>query len=370
MDLRSVQWIATVRTYCYLGIHFSLNGSFKRAINELRKKALRAFFSIRRIVDTRALTTSSMLKLIDSLVKPVATYGCPVWLPWTNSVKALVPQPKELSLPKAASKDMLETTHLKMLKWVLGVHKKTNNNACYGDTGRMPWSVSIVPQCVDYFQRTSQAVTGNVNTLLHHTFAEQKRLDLTWYRTWQGIISNNPSNAPPSRQSLTDQLRDRFITDWKSELQQQRKMAFYRAVKCEFGEEEYLKLDIRSSRVNIAKLRSSSHDLWSEKGRYTSNRYNTALKACRFCCSEDRDTLVFLEQLPFFEEPFIESEEHVLTECPGYHNIRLKLSENLKSLLMLKEYSLIMNSPHLPEFGKYLTDSFHVRNPHRKRNLT
>ena len=45
-------------------------------------------------------------------------------------MKALVPQPKELSLPKATSKDMFETTHLKMLKWFLDVQKKTNNNAC------------------------------------------------------------------------------------------------------------------------------------------------------------------------------------------------------------------------------------------------
>jgi hypothetical protein len=34
-----------MRKYCYLGIQFSLNGTFKHAIEELRKKALRAFFS-------------------------------------------------------------------------------------------------------------------------------------------------------------------------------------------------------------------------------------------------------------------------------------------------------------------------------------
>ncbi|KAL5268072.1 hypothetical protein ACHWQZ_G004953 [Mnemiopsis leidyi] len=64
--------IEPVRNYCYLGIQFSLNGSFKQATDELRKKALRSYFSIRRIIDTSAL------KLTDSLVKPVATHGCPV----------------------------------------------------------------------------------------------------------------------------------------------------------------------------------------------------------------------------------------------------------------------------------------------------
>ena len=63
--------ITPVRTYYYLGILFSLNGYFKHAIDTLRKKALRSFFSLKRTLDTRALTTKTMLKLVDSLVKPV-----------------------------------------------------------------------------------------------------------------------------------------------------------------------------------------------------------------------------------------------------------------------------------------------------------
>ena len=84
------------------------------------------------MVDTRALTTSSMLKLIDSLVKPVATYACQIWLPSTQIAKSMVltGQQGKSSLPSSAPKDLLETTHLKMLKWILGVHKRTNNNFC------------------------------------------------------------------------------------------------------------------------------------------------------------------------------------------------------------------------------------------------
>ena len=57
--------ITPVRTYCYLGILFSLNGSFKHAIDTLRKKALRSFFSLKRTLDTRALTTKTMLREMD-----------------------------------------------------------------------------------------------------------------------------------------------------------------------------------------------------------------------------------------------------------------------------------------------------------------
>ena len=114
-------------------------------------------------------------------------------------------------------------------------------------------------------------------------------------------------------------------------------------------------------RTNIARLRSSSHDLKIETGRYTKEQYNTSLKACRFCCNQE--SLASLEQLPFFITPIVESEEHALTECPGYHHIRSLLSDNLKSLILLKEFKTIMASPHLPEFGKYVTACHRTRNP-------
>ena len=99
--------IHPTRKYSYLGIQFSLNGSFKHAIDELRKKALRAFFFIRRIVDTRALTTSTMLKLIYSLVKPVAMYACQIWLPSTAIMKEMI-KPDCYNAPQCAIK-----THLR-----------------------------------------------------------------------------------------------------------------------------------------------------------------------------------------------------------------------------------------------------------------
>ena len=59
----------------------------------------------------------------------------------------------------------------------------------------------------------------------------------------------------------------------------------------------------------------------------------------------------------------METEAHVLTECHGYHDLRLGLSENLKSLIMLKAYNIIMSTHHVAELGKYLSDSKRLRNP-------
>ena len=270
-----------------------------------------------------------------------------------------------MRIANSASKDAMEVTHLKILKWVLGVHKKTSNNACYGDTGRTPWAISTLSQCSDYFCRASTAVAGNVNTLLYHTFNEQRELNLSWYTTWS-LLADHCSKAKPSMplpSAVNEHIKDIFTTHWRTELQSQTKMCFYITTKQVFGEEPYLKLRNRAQRVQIAKLRSSSHDLKIEKGRYTANPYNRHLKACRYCCTDDTEVIGNFESLPFFQDPIIESEEHVLTECPGYHHLRLKLSDNLKSLIMLKQYGAIMTSCHLPEFGRYLVNCFSLRNP-------
>ena len=249
--------VSPTKSYCYLGILFSLNGSFKCAMSELRKKALRAFFSIKRMVDARALTTKTMLKLIDSLVKPVATYACQIWLPSTHLFKEMArDQNQRQNLAKAATKDTLETTHLKMLKWVLGVHKKTNNNFCYGDTGRMPWALSVLPQCLRYYERVSQSSsdTNSVNFLVHQSFQEQKNLNLSWYEKWSSV-ARSESGAIQLTQDHHDRAAEatiseidrspmlsNFISDWKADLASQTKMQFYHKLKDEFGEEQYLKV--------------------------------------------------------------------------------------------------------------------------------
>ena len=147
----------------------------------------------------------------------------------------------------------------------------------------------------------------------------------------------------------------------------QTKMQFYCQIKDEFGEEQYLNLHSSHSRAQIAKIRSSSHDLLIERGRY-SKETGTWPRACRFCC--DKDYVQGFENLPFFEGTIIENEEHCLTECPMYHSARSCPSENLKSLLLLKEYKAMMRSAHVREFGKFLSSCYRIRNPGKSATST
>ena len=143
-------------------------------------------------------------------------------------------------------------------------------------------------------------------------------------------------------------------------------MEFYRRIKTSFGEEGYLGLSNRSHRMQIARIRSSSHDLRIERGRYCRNYTDRTSRICRFCCNNSDDTMTIFANLPFCEDLIAETEEHAITECPAYHHLRITLSDNLKSLIMLKEYGAIMSTHHMKEFGRYLFECHRLRNPRTK----
>ena len=82
--------IPSDRSYCYLGITLTLSGSLSRTMDELRKKGLRAYFSLKNLVDISELTVNTLFKLFDALILPVVSYGCQVWLPSTWMIRLVV----------------------------------------------------------------------------------------------------------------------------------------------------------------------------------------------------------------------------------------------------------------------------------------
>jgi hypothetical protein len=367
--------VVPTASYCYLGITFSLNGSFKTAIANLTAKGKRAFHQIKRTVDTRALSTKSLLTLFDALILPIISYAGQIWIPYSNIGKPLnelgssslstTGTSNNNNFLNCAPKDPFELFHLKYLKWVLGLHKKASNLCCYGDTGRHPIALKVMTQCVNYFRRI-EVMAGSVGdtSLVRHAFLEQKSLNLEWYNVWK-----NAADASLSPAQCTNKATDAFVSEWELKRFTQSKLRFYNTLKERFGIERYLEIDDSNSKKSIARLRASAHDLRVETGRYaTKTKSPTAIdKTCRFCCQpSDLEALKDLEGLPHFD-PILESEEHVLTVCPGYHHFRIVLSDELKCHLMLHQFNYIMGNPTIAkELGNYLHKCYKLRNPKSK----
>ena len=349
-----------VKEYCYLGIVFSLNGSFKSAIKNLVAKAKRSFFQIKRTVDTRALTIRSLITIFDTLVLPIITYGSQIWIPNTSAGKIFSnnnANQSDVDRINSFAKDVFETFNLHYLKWILGLHKRTSNIPVYGDTGRLPLAIKIIPQCVKYFKRVEAKSLNESTSIVGHAFKEQELNDFEWFKTWN-VISQS-ANTPELCKSVQVNL---FKSSWESKRMSLSKMKFYNSVKTSFGLESFLSLSDYRSRKAVSRLRSSAHDLNIEVGRYKKMKgESTADKACRQCCN--KEAIQDLQHLPDFQT-IPEDEAHVLTTCPLYHELRLSLTDDLKCHLMLKQYGYAMSDlPLCKELGLFLYRCYKIRNP-------
>ena len=73
--------------YCYLGLVLNRYGSLKTAQTTLKTKAMRAFFGLKGTVNKSEISFRVQTALFDSLIKPIALYGAPIWLPTSSIIK-------------------------------------------------------------------------------------------------------------------------------------------------------------------------------------------------------------------------------------------------------------------------------------------
>ena len=74
--------VEIIDEYQYLGLKFRPSGSMTMAVEELHDKASRAWFGISNVIYTnKRMEVDKIFSLFDSLVTPVALYGCEFWLP-------------------------------------------------------------------------------------------------------------------------------------------------------------------------------------------------------------------------------------------------------------------------------------------------
>jgi hypothetical protein len=69
----------------YLGLNINTTGNFHKVVNDLRDKARRAFYAIKRNIDLNILIRI-WLKILQSVIEPIALHGCEVWGPLTKDI--------------------------------------------------------------------------------------------------------------------------------------------------------------------------------------------------------------------------------------------------------------------------------------------
>ena len=351
--------IKIVESYCYLGIILHHSGSVSPAENNLKTKAMRAFFGLKRAVFRSKLSFKALLTLFDSLIKPIVLYGAPIWAPnstvWGSIAKAQnLDHIKQNNLLNKISRSTQEKVHLSFLKWALGVHRKASNIGVWGESGRLPLIYESIRLSVNYMKRIENLER---TSLVSAALREQKKLNLPWYARLRAVLELDKTFStdhvtayhelhpkskllPPKRIGIPraslshlnilkpvesqkfrtwkvmEILTENFKTSWGHQKSTSSKLTFYHSIKSTFGLEPYLACKNSKNRYCTTQLRISAHDLQIERGRYVN--LPREKRTCLWC----KTTL---------GQENIEDECHLLFNCDLYQGLRQKLIANLNN---------------------------------------
>ena len=168
------------------------------------------------------------------------------------------------------------------------------------------------------------------------------------------VRSQRSSKNPlPNSTLVKKRTEEWFKGEWNQAREQSRKLVFYNAIKEEHGFEPYLRPQKHKRVKFIAWLRSSSHFLNIETGRYGLKCDSQHHRACNFCSTDDKELLQLLANLPTVNL-IIEDEEHFIRDCPRYEELRSELSPANLELLTKRNYKDLFSEDHVTETSKYI----------------
>ena len=286
-----------VRRYKYLGFVITPSGEICTGLLDLRDRAFKAFMKIKNdLGPSFNQDVSIILKLMDSLVKPIILYASDFW--------------GCLKLPK---NNPIENLHMLMCKQILGVQKQTTNVGVLLEIGRIPLSICAAKFSVKNWERIR---LGIGNEILLEAFKEGEE---SWDRSIKSLLESNgmlnfymdnPAlEYPFIFKKLFQRLNDNFHeTSFGAIKENSSKLRTYGVFKTEPGLKKYL-TEVKNVfiRQHVTKFRLSNHRQAIETGRH--DGIPPEERFCSFCQNE------------------IEDEAHFLFKCPTFRHLRLRYLE-------------------------------------------
>jgi exonuclease III len=315
--------VECVSEYKYLGVIFSNNGSFEPAQRNLYGKGLKSYFKMSKLLSTEKTSVKTVLHLFDHTIKPILLYASEIWGTFNTNLTRIKRNP-QCKLERAYDKLLAEGLHIKMCRYLLGVNPKTSIDAIRGECGRFPLYIEIATNLLKYYHYIKTKGTE----LLKDALACLEGMFSTGVQCWLHSIHlildelqlKNADICQPLGKWLPrarHNLQAHYVRNWESRIKdetqnsqgQGKKLRTYKKFKVVFGRETYLDtIRNKNIRRSIAKLRTSSHKLHIETGRYEKPYKTVALRTCNVCHNNE-----------------VEDEEHFLMTCSAYSAEREKL---------------------------------------------
>jgi len=210
-----------------------------------------------------------------------------------------------------------------------------------GELGRFPVTFRIICQILEFWIHVLEHNPSSHLKYVYDQMFETQTLDTSF---WIGFVKkilcsvglnhvwNNQNTLSIKRlkYTLLEKLEEKYIVYWKEKIQISTKLDFYRQVVTEYKNQFYLTKVVNiKHRQALCRLRTSSHSLKIEQGRYLN--ITRAERKCDVC-------------------GVLEDEKHFLDDCIRFNHLRLQLKKNIQSIDPVYEFT---NPSILIQFENY-----------------
>ncbi len=290
--------------YTYLGLKISATGKLNLAVNELKEKARRAFYAIKKSIQIE-IPIRIWLKIFQSVLEPIALYGSEVWGPLLNHEF------------EKWDKNPIETLHAEFCKSILRVQRNTPNNACRAELGQYPLIMRIEKRAIKFWKhlKMSDPNSYHFKALKNHEVNPERSpliqmiLKLQTQTNTTNNIQHQDTETPIHKihpNQIIKAQQEKYLTYWKETTEKQSKLECYLALNRDYTTAEYLStVKDRKLRRQMTRYRLSNHTLSIETGRYRQHWLPKESRICPYCTHGE-----------------VETEQHFLTSCPNYQHIR------------------------------------------------
>jgi hypothetical protein len=303
-----------VEKYKYVGTIFSSNGPlFNENVLSLITSATRAVHKVRAYCKSMGqIPPVTAMKLYNSLVAPILSYGCEIWFPVISQ----------------NLKDTVDKFKLKFMKSALRVKQQTSTTGVLGELAEYPVSTSMNTKTVKYWLRIRQLPGSSIVKQMYACLVSLHNMGHnTWVTGLKSILQKSElahlwdidiENVQQTAQGIRKHNELVFRSIWTQEVNdciKNPKLRLYKEIKESFDVEPYLYINVEKYRVALSRLRLSSHHLGIEVGRHARPIIPADQRFCTTCTDK------------------IDDEIHFLIECQKYQGLRSKMFTSLNSLM-------------------------------------
>lgn len=243
-----------VQHFKYLGVYYSSNGSFVYNVKQQYDKATKAMFGILSKCKCHNLSHECQLDLFDKMLQPILLYGCEVW--------------------GFSNLSLIEKLHLKFCKYILKVHSKTPNCMVYGELGRYPLAINvkarIIALWVNCITHGNKLMSQLYGIMYGYKFKWDKQVKCILNECGLSYIweSHQWLNVKGLDKEVKRILKDQFLQNWNSTIQNSPKCLNYRIFKENLELEPYINILQPKYFKILCRFRTCNMKLPIETGRW------------------------------------------------------------------------------------------------------